>query len=165
MTLELGVYSFGDTPRTTGGGFGPTSQAVRDALEAVQLADQVGLDFFGFGEHHTRSMPLASPTPMVTAAAATTQRIKIGTAVTVLSTDDPIRVFEQLAVADAIAPGRIPPPTSGDCSTPPPGPPPRGCTINPLSDQPCRRNIVDTGRGSPSTASGRAPAVASSDAS
>lgn len=107
MAFELGVYSFGNTPRLAGGEFGPTSQAVRDALEAVRLADQVGLDFFGFGEHHTRSMPLASPTSMVTAAAATTERIRIGTAVTVLSTDDPIRVFEQLAVADAIAPGRI----------------------------------------------------------
>ncbi|MBB1016755.1 LLM class flavin-dependent oxidoreductase [Dietzia sp. DQ11-71] len=107
MALDLGVYSFGNTPRAAGGDYCPTSQAVRDALEAVRLADQVGLDFFGFGEHHTRSMPLASPTSMVTAAAATTERIRIGTAVTVLSTDDPIRVFEQLAVADAIAPGRV----------------------------------------------------------
>ncbi|MFE7740849.1 LLM class flavin-dependent oxidoreductase [Nocardia sp. NPDC057455] len=107
MPFELGVYSFGNTPRTADGSFGPSSQAVRDALEAVRLADEVGLDFFGFGEHHTASMPLSSPTSMVTAAAATTERIKIGTAVTVLSTDDPIRVFEQLAVADAIAPGRI----------------------------------------------------------
>jgi len=107
VPFELGVYSFGNTPRTADGGYGPTSQAVRDALEAVRLADEVGLDFFGFGEHHTASMPLSSPTAMVTAAAATTERIKIGTAVTVLSTDDPIRVFEQLAVADAIAPGRV----------------------------------------------------------
>ncbi|PPJ22581.1 LLM class flavin-dependent oxidoreductase [Nocardia nova] len=107
MPFELGVYSFGNTPRTPSGGYGPTAQAVRDALEAVRLADEAGLDFFGFGEHHTASMPLSSPTAMVTAAAATTKRIKIGTAVTVLSTDDPIRVFEQLAVADAIAPGRI----------------------------------------------------------
>lgn len=107
MPFELGVYSFGNTPRTYDGGYGPTSQAVRDALEAVRLADEVGLDFFGFGEHHTASMPLSSPTAMVTAAAATTNQIRIGTAVTVLSTDDPIRVFEQLAVADALAPGRI----------------------------------------------------------
>src|SRR3954447_19704979 len=107
MTLELGVYSFGNTPRTPDGGYGPTAQAVRDVLEAVRLAEDVGLDFFGFGEHHTRSMPLSSPTSLVTAAAASTQRIKLGTTVTVLSTDEPLRGFQQLATAAAIAPGRI----------------------------------------------------------
>src|SRR3954465_3724547 len=107
MTLELGVYSFGNTPRTADGGYGPTAQAVRDVLEAVQLAEQVGLDFFGVGEHHTRSMPLSSPTSLVTAAAASTERIKLGTSVTVLSTAEPIRVFHHLSTAAAIAPGRI----------------------------------------------------------
>jgi alkanesulfonate monooxygenase SsuD/methylene tetrahydromethanopterin reductase-like flavin-dependent oxidoreductase (luciferase family) len=107
MAFELGVYSFGNTPRTADGGHGPTAQAVRDVLEAVRLADEVGLSFFGFGEHHTRGMPLSSPTSLVTAAAASTQRIRLGTTVTVLSTDEPIRVFQQLATAAAIAPGRI----------------------------------------------------------
>jgi alkanesulfonate monooxygenase SsuD/methylene tetrahydromethanopterin reductase-like flavin-dependent oxidoreductase (luciferase family) len=107
MTFELGVYSFGNAPRTTAGGHGATAQAIRDVLEAVHLADEVGLDFFGFGEHHTRSMPLSSPTAVVNAAAASTRRIKLGTAVTVLSTDEPLRVFQQLATAAAIAPGRI----------------------------------------------------------
>jgi alkanesulfonate monooxygenase SsuD/methylene tetrahydromethanopterin reductase-like flavin-dependent oxidoreductase (luciferase family) len=107
MTFELGVYTFGNTPLTPDGGRGPTAQAVRDALEAVRLAEDVGLDFFGFGEHHTPSMPQSSPTSMVTAAAARTQRIGLGTTVTVLSTDDPIRVFQQLATAAAIAPGRV----------------------------------------------------------
>ena len=106
-TFELGVYTFGNTPRTAEGGFGPTAQAVRDALEAVHVAEQAGLDFFGFGEHHTRSMPVSSPTALVNAAAASTSRIKLGTTVTVLSTDEPIRVFQQLATAAAIAPGRI----------------------------------------------------------
>jgi alkanesulfonate monooxygenase SsuD/methylene tetrahydromethanopterin reductase-like flavin-dependent oxidoreductase (luciferase family) len=106
-TFELGVYSFGNTPRTTDGEFGSTAQAIRDALEAVRVAEQVGLDFFGFGEHHTRSMPISSPTALVNAAAASTRRIKLGTTVTVLSTDEPIRVFQQLATAAAIAPGRI----------------------------------------------------------
>src|SRR3954447_12697538 len=107
MTLELGVYSFGNTPRTPDGGYAPTAQAVRHVLEAVKLAEDVGLDFFGFGEHHTASMPLSSPTSLVTAAAASTERIKLGTTVTVLSTDEPLRVFQQLATAAAIAPGRI----------------------------------------------------------
>ena len=107
MMFELGVYSFGNTPRTADGGCGVTAQAIRDVLEAVHVAEAVGLDFFGFGEHHTRSMPLSSPTSLVNAAAASTHRIKLGTTVTVLSTDEPIRVFQQLATAAAIAPGRV----------------------------------------------------------
>ena len=107
MTFELGVYSFGNTPRTADSGYGTTAQAIRDVLEAVHVAEEVGLDFFGFGEHHTRSMPLSSPTSLVNAAAASTHAIKLGTTVTVLSTDEPIRVFEQLASAAAVAPGRI----------------------------------------------------------
>lgn len=104
MTFELGVYTFGNTPRTADGRYGPTAQAIRDVLEAVHVAEEVGLDFFGFGEHHTRSMPLSSPTSLVNAAAGSTRDIKLGTTVTVLSTDEPIRVF---ATAASIAPGRI----------------------------------------------------------
>src|SRR5215217_696177 len=105
--FELGVYTFGNTPRTADGGYGPTAKAIRDALEAVHVAEAVGLDFFGFGEHHTRSMPVSSPTALVIAAAASSRTIKLGTTVSVLSTDDPIRVFQQLATAAALAPGRI----------------------------------------------------------
>jgi hypothetical protein len=107
VNVELGIYSFGNTPRTTDGGYGSIAQAIRDVLEAVRVAEEVGLDFFGFGEHHTRSMPLSSPTALVNAAAASTHRIGLGTTVTVLSTDEPIRVYQQLATAAAIAPGRI----------------------------------------------------------
>jgi alkanesulfonate monooxygenase SsuD/methylene tetrahydromethanopterin reductase-like flavin-dependent oxidoreductase (luciferase family) len=107
MTFDLGVYSFGNTPPTADGGPGNTAQAIRNVLEAVQVAEEVGLDFFGFGEHHTRSMPLSSPTSLVNAAAASTQRIGLGTTVSVLSTDEPIRVFQQLATAAAVAPGRV----------------------------------------------------------
>jgi alkanesulfonate monooxygenase SsuD/methylene tetrahydromethanopterin reductase-like flavin-dependent oxidoreductase (luciferase family) len=90
MTFEVGVYSFGNTPRTADGGYGATAQAIRDVLDVVHMAEEVGLDFFGFGEHHTRSMPLSSPTALVNAAAASTQQM-VGTAMTVLSTDEPIR--------------------------------------------------------------------------
>src|SRR3954447_4618859 len=107
MTFELGVYSFDNTPYTADGRPANTAQAIRNVLEAVRVAEDVGLDFFGFGEHHTASMPLSSPTSLVPAAAASTQRIGLGTAVTVLSTDEPLRVFQQLATAAAIAPGRI----------------------------------------------------------
>ena len=68
--FELGVYTFGNTPRTAGEEYGSTAQAIQNALEAVRVAEDVGLDFFGFGEHHTRSMPVSSPTSLVTAAAA-----------------------------------------------------------------------------------------------
>lgn len=105
--FELGVYTFGNTPRLADGSYGTTAQAIRNALEAVTLAEEVGLDHFGFGEHHTQSMPISSPTSLVNLAAASTKRIKLGTTVSVLSTDDPIRVFQQLATASAIAPGRI----------------------------------------------------------
>ncbi|HYC61029.1 MAG TPA: hypothetical protein VEK79_15820 [Thermoanaerobaculia bacterium] len=74
MTFELGVYSFGNTPRTDDGRYGPTAQAIRNLIKAVRVAEDVGLDFFGFGEHHTRSMPVSSPTSLVTAAALTTRR-------------------------------------------------------------------------------------------
>jgi alkanesulfonate monooxygenase SsuD/methylene tetrahydromethanopterin reductase-like flavin-dependent oxidoreductase (luciferase family) len=106
VSFELGIYSFGNTPRTDGG-YGPTAQAIRDVLEAVHVAEQAGLAFFGFGEHHTASMPLSSPTSLVNAAAASTRSIRLGTTVTVLSTDESIRVFQQLATAVALAPGRI----------------------------------------------------------
>ena len=105
--FELGIYTFGNTPRTADGGYGSTAQAIRNALEAVHVAEDVGFDFFGFGEHHTRSMPVSSPTSLVGAAAASTRRIKLGATVSVVSTDEPIRVFQQLATAAAIAPGRI----------------------------------------------------------
>jgi alkanesulfonate monooxygenase SsuD/methylene tetrahydromethanopterin reductase-like flavin-dependent oxidoreductase (luciferase family) len=107
MTFELGVYSFGNTPPAPVGGTPSTAQAIRDVLEAVRVAEEVGLDFFGFGEHHTRSMPLSSPTSLVNAAAAVTHQIGLGTTVTVLSTEDPIRIYEQLATAASIAPGRV----------------------------------------------------------
>src|SRR3546814_516136 len=106
-TVELGVYSFGDTPRDASGHQTTTAQAIRNMLEAVHVAEQAGLNFFGFGEHHTRSQPLSSPTALINAAAASTNRIRLGTAVTVLSTDDPVRVYQQLATAAAIAPGRV----------------------------------------------------------
>src|SRR5207247_2495708 len=76
--VELGVDSFGNTPRSCDGGYGASAQAVRDVLEAVRLANQVGLDAFSFGEHHTPSMPLSSPTPLVLAPAALPARVGAG---------------------------------------------------------------------------------------
>ena len=114
MAFQLGVYSFGNTPLEPDGTTGRTGQAIRDLIEAIQLAEAVGLDFFGIGEHHTLNMPVSSPTSVINAAAAVTHRIGLGSTVTVLSTDDPVRVYQQHATADALAPGRVESPRAGD---------------------------------------------------
>jgi probable LLM family oxidoreductase len=105
--FELGVYSFGNVQRQVDGNLGSTAQAVRNLLEMIQLAEEVGLDYFGVGEHHTREMPISSPASILNAAAAVTEQIKLGSTVTVLSTDDPVRVYQQHATAAAISDGRV----------------------------------------------------------
>jgi len=105
--MELGVFSFGDIktdPET--GRRRSTGEAIRALLEAIVLADNVGLDYFGVGEHHTEQFPASSPATVLAAAAAATRRIRLGSSVTVLSTDDPVRVFQQFATVDAISGGR-----------------------------------------------------------
>jgi probable LLM family oxidoreductase len=105
--MELGLYSFGDVQRDERTGqLGSTAQAMRNLLEAIKLADEVGLDFFGIGEHHTREMPASAATVILGAAAAVTKKIRLGSAVTVLSTDDPVRVYQQFATLDAVSNGR-----------------------------------------------------------
>lgn len=105
--MELGIYSFGDVQKNAAtGALGSTADATRNLLEAIQLADQVGLDYFGIGEHHTREMPASAATVILGAAASTTKTIKLGSAVTVLSTDDPVRVYQQFATLDALSNGR-----------------------------------------------------------
>jgi probable LLM family oxidoreductase len=103
--MELGVYSFGDV-QTQEGKLGPTHESVTNLLEAIQLADKVGLDFFGIGEHHTNYFPASSPATILAAAGAVTKNITLSSAVTVLSTDDPVRVYQQYATANIISGGR-----------------------------------------------------------
>ena len=105
--MELGVYSFGDTPwDTVSNSLGSSSQATRNLLEAIRLADQVGLDYFGVGEHHTHEAPVSAGAIILAAAAAVTRKITLGSSVTVLSTEDPVRVYQQFATLDAISGGR-----------------------------------------------------------
>lgn len=105
--MELGVYSFGDVQRDPEtGALGDTAEAQRNLLEAIRLADEVGLDYFGIGEHHTYEMPASAATVILGAAAAATKNIRLGSAVTVLSTDDPVRVYQQFATLDALSNGR-----------------------------------------------------------
>lgn len=105
--MELGVYSFGDVqvdPVTGEPGSG--AQAMRNLVEAVRVADEVGLDYFGVGEHHTRDMPASAAAVVLAGAATVTKQIRLGSSVTVLSTDDPVRVFQQFSTVDALSGGR-----------------------------------------------------------
>ena len=104
--MELGIYSFGETdPRMTGD---PrvVSQRMRDLVEEIELADQVGLDVFGVGEHHRPDYVVSSPAVVLAAAASRTSRIRLTSAVTVLSSDDPVRVFQDFATLDLLSNGR-----------------------------------------------------------
>lgn len=105
--MENGVFSFGDVQRDKKGNLGPTRESVTNMLEAIQLAEKVGLDVFGVGEHHTEYFPASSPTTIISAAAALTSKIKLTSAVTVLSTDDPVRVYQQFATADIVSNGCV----------------------------------------------------------
>jgi probable LLM family oxidoreductase len=98
--IELGITSFGDT--TVEGG----AQRLRELVEEIELADQTGLDVFAIGEHHRSDYAVSAPAVVLSAAAARTERIRLGSAVTVLSSDDPVRVFEAFATVDGISDGR-----------------------------------------------------------
>lgn len=103
--MEIGAYSFGDTQRDSEGNLRSTGEAVRNLHEAIVHADKVGLDYFGVGEHHTVSMPASSPGAVIAAAAAATERIKLGSAASIIGTDDPVRIFQQFSIADAVSGG------------------------------------------------------------
>lgn len=104
---QFGLDTFGDV--TIDGATGERvsdAQAIRDTVDQAVLADEVGLDFFGVGEHHRAEFAISSPEIVLAAAAARTERIHLGTAVTVLSSDDPVRVFERFSTLDAVSRGR-----------------------------------------------------------
>ena len=104
--MELGIYSFGETDPRTAGNPRVVAQRIRDLLEEITLADQVGLDVFGIGEHHRPDFVVSSPAVILAAAAARTTRIRLTSAVTVLSSDDPVRVFQDFATLDLLSSGR-----------------------------------------------------------
>lgn len=107
--VEFGLDTFGDVMGTVGGGNETQAQSIRNVVEQAALADSVGIDFFGIGEHHRHEFAVSSPELVLAAIAARTQRIKLGTAVTVLSSDDPVRVYEKFATLDALSSGRAEP--------------------------------------------------------
>ena len=101
--MELGLFSF--VERTPGNGL-TAEERLRNLLEEIELADQVGLDVFGVGEHHRPDYVVSAPAVVLAAAAARTRRIRLTSAVNVLSSDDPIRVFQQFATVDLLSGGR-----------------------------------------------------------
>jgi probable LLM family oxidoreductase len=100
--MEIGLYTFGEL---TDAGVDP-AQRLRDLLEEIELADQVGLDVFGVGEHHRPDFAVSSPAVVLGAAAARTDRIRLTSAVSVISSDDPVRVFQDFAEVDLLSGGR-----------------------------------------------------------
>ncbi|BAH39954.1 MAG TPA: LLM class flavin-dependent oxidoreductase [Gemmatimonas aurantiaca] len=104
--MELGIYTFGETdPRRTDDST-VVARRIQDLIEEIVLADEVGLDVFGVGEHHRPDYVVSSPSVVLAAAAARTSRIRLTSAVTVLSSDDPVRVFQDFATLDLISNGR-----------------------------------------------------------
>lgn len=105
--MELGIYTFAETtPDPATGKTVSTHQRLKDLMEEIQLADQVGLDIFAIGEHHRPDFAVSSPATVLAAAAVKTKKIKLSSAVTVLSSDDPIRVFQDFATVDLLSDGR-----------------------------------------------------------
>jgi probable LLM family oxidoreductase len=104
--LELGLDTFGDVTVGADGRPVPQPQVIRNLVEEAVLADDLGLDFIGVGEHHREDFAVSAPEVVLAAIAGQTETIRLGSAVTVLSSDDPVRVYQRFATLDAVSNGR-----------------------------------------------------------
>ena len=104
--IELGLDTFGDVTVDAQGRLLSQARVLRDVVAEAELADRVGVDFFGVGEHHRPDFAISAPEVLLAAIAGRTERIILGTAVTVLSSDDPIRVYQRFSTLDAVSGGR-----------------------------------------------------------
>jgi probable LLM family oxidoreductase len=104
--IELGLDTFGDVTAGADGAQLTHAQVIRNVVEEGVLADELGIDFIGLGEHHRADFAISAPEILLAAIAARTKRIRLGSAVTVLSSDDPIRVFQRFSSLDAVSSGR-----------------------------------------------------------
>jgi probable LLM family oxidoreductase len=105
--MELGVYTFAEvTPDPATGRTITPAERLRELVEEIELADQVGLDVFGVGEHHRPDFAVSSPAVVLAAAAERTSRIRLTSAVSVISSDDPVRVFQDFSTLDLLSGGR-----------------------------------------------------------
>lgn len=107
--VELGLDTFGDVTRGADGQLKPMDQVLRDVVDQAVLADELGINFIGLGEHHRSDFAISSPEILLAAIASRTRQIKLGTAVSVLSSDDPIRVFQRFSTLNALSGGRAEP--------------------------------------------------------
>jgi probable LLM family oxidoreductase len=107
--VSLGLDTFGDISLGPDGQPQPMDRVLREVLDQATLADEIGIDFIGLGEHHRPDFAISSPEVVLAAIAGRTHRIKLGTAVTVLSTDDPVRVFQRFSTLNALSNGRAEP--------------------------------------------------------
>ena len=105
--MELGLYTFADIPLSDASSRATvTHNRINELMEEIKLADEVGLDVFGIGEHHRTDYAVSSPAVILGAAAMITHQIKLTSAVTVLSSDDPVRVYQDFATVDQLSGGR-----------------------------------------------------------
>lgn len=104
--IEFGLDTFGDVTVGKDGTLLPAGRVLREVVAEAELADQVGIDAFGVGEHHRPDFAISAPEVVLAAIAARTQRIRLGSSVTVLSTDDPVRVYERFTTLDGLSNGR-----------------------------------------------------------
>jgi probable LLM family oxidoreductase len=104
--MELGVSMFGDNHYDAGGKPMAAGERLRELIEEVKLMDEVGLDFFGIGEHHRPDYAVSVPEIILAAAATVTKKIRLGSAVTVLSSSDPVRIYQSFAMIDQLSNGR-----------------------------------------------------------
>jgi len=104
--LELGLDTFGDVTEDAQAHLSTYAATIREVLDQGVLADELGVDFFGVGEHHRDDFAITSPEMVLAAIAGRTSRIHLGSAVTVMSSDDPVRVYERFATLDAVSNGR-----------------------------------------------------------
>src|SRR4051794_24738343 len=104
--FAFGLDTFGDVTLAPDGTLQSQARVLREVVDEAVLADEVGLDAFGVGEHHRPDFAISAPEVVLAAIAARTRRIVLGSAVTVLSTDEPVRVFERFATLDGLSNGR-----------------------------------------------------------
>ena len=104
--MELGIGMFGDLHIDKSGTIQPAGQRMRELIEEIKLMDEVGLDFYGIGEHHRPDYAVSTPEIIIAAAATVTKNIKLGSAVSVLSSSDPVKLYQSFATIDQLSNGR-----------------------------------------------------------
>lgn len=104
--MELGIGMFGDLHVNPNGEIQPTGERLKELIEEIKLMDEIGIDFYGIGEHHRADYAVSAPEIILAAASTVTKRIKLGSAVSVLSSSDPVKLYQSFASIDQLSDGR-----------------------------------------------------------